>query len=483
MASPDCHLNFLFVDGREKRRKGVQAFINSRRIQNDTLKRNLATRSKAPVGWAEQPDGSSNIHKSALTLQRISSERIATPQSPSDTASEETKTLPQTPQSPSSPTDTEFKSLGVQSTPSPLASVERALIHVDPFANLPIQLDPLGQALYTFSIPFLTKEDYVTTLKNPALTRSIGIYPHYNSEVRVCATLFQTSAYLDGLRKSGVSHETIKWKFNLIQCVSRVISNEATRYGDDALNGVVLLLLIEAMTPGSQQCHLHARALIQLLSRRRKHDCLSDHIDVALAILTSKAQITYLDHLQPGLAGIEEAGVWEEEVDFAVKTLGGLSNWVRQTLREFYCSPKLKNSVFLQSIQDFGQPADDFVLSQQVFVLCYIAVALWGTQDVPKCIRFLQMLAARHEELGQDRSLPTILWICIRGTDDYKDLQFQAIRLIRVFHRLTDQTQSMLKSFLSGLCAVAHGSSIGVLLTESDCTTIYQEALTGLPCS
>jgi hypothetical protein len=461
----------------------VQSFINSRRLKTETLKRSLATRSRAPVGWAEHPRGSPDIEKSALALQKISSDRVAAPPSPSDTASENTKPLPQTSPSPSPPADTEHESPGALSTQSPLASVERALIHVDPFANLPIQLDPRGQALYSFGIPFLTEDDYATTLTNPALSRSIGIYPHYNSEVRLCSTLFQVSAYLDSLRKSGVSHETIKWKFNLIQCVNRVISNEATRYGDDALNGIVLLLLIEAMTPGSQHCHLHSRALIKLLSRRRKRSCLSDHIDVAVAILTSKAQITYLDRLQPGLAGIEEASAWKEEVDFAVTTLRGLSDWVRQTLRSSYCNPTLENSVFLQSIQDFGPPADDFVLSQQVFALCYIAVALWEIQDVPKCIAFLQALSARHEQLGQDRSLPTLLWICIRGTDDCKDLQFQALRLTRVFHRLTAKTQAMVRSFLSGLCGVVYGASIGVLLTEEDCTIIYQDAVAGLPCS
>jgi hypothetical protein len=267
----------------------------------------------------------------------------------------------------------------------------------------------------------------------------------------------------------------------LIQSVNRVISNEATRYGDDALNGIVLLLLIEAMTPGSQQCHLHSRALMQLIKGRGKRGCLSDHIDVGLAILTSKAQIAYLDHLQPGLAGIEEAWAWKWEVHFAVATLRGLSDWVLQNLRIFYFNPVLKNSVFLQSIQKFGQPTDTFELSQQIFVLCYVAVALWEIQDVPKCICILQALSARYDQLGQDRSLSNTLWVCIRGMDDNKDLQFQAIRLTRVFHRLTDETQSILRSFLTGLCRVVYGSSIGMLLTEQDYTTIHQEALAGLP--
>jgi hypothetical protein len=139
-------------------------------------------------------------------MQNISSDWLAASQSPSHTASQETESLPQTSPSPSPPADTEDELARAQPTQSPLASVGRALLHVDPFANLPIQLDQAGQALYSFSIPFLTDEEFATTLKNPALTQSIGIYSHYNSEVRVCATLLQASAYLDGVRKAGVSH-------------------------------------------------------------------------------------------------------------------------------------------------------------------------------------------------------------------------------------------------------------------------------------
>jgi hypothetical protein len=120
--------------------------------------------------------------------------------------------------------------------------------------------------------------------------------------------------------------------------------------------------------------------------------------------------------------------------------LRGLTDWIQQTLRIFNCAQMLKNSTFLRSIQEFGQPEDDFVLSQQIFILCYIAAVLWDIQNVPKCIHSLQKLSARHEQLGQAQYLPNILWACIRGIDGNKDLQFQALRLTRVFHRLTDET-------------------------------------------
>ena len=67
--------------------------------------------------------------------------------------------------------------------------------------------------------------------------------------------------------------------------------------GINALNGVISLLLFESMTLGSSQCHLRSRAVMQVPSHRASTGCLSDHVDVALAIITSKAQVLCLDHL------------------------------------------------------------------------------------------------------------------------------------------------------------------------------------------
>ena len=360
-------------------------------------------------------------------------------------------------------------------------SIQRQLIHVDPFANLPLRLDQSSQALYKFSIAFLTEDPFGTTFLNPALTKSVGLWPHYNSAIRVCATLLQASGFLDRVRGAGTSNQTIKWRCNLIQCLNRVLSDEATRYGDDALNGVVLMLLFEFMTPGSKQVCLHARALMHLLSHRGKQGCFSDYIDVGLAVLTSKAQIAYLDHLQPGQAGVDEVNAWRGEVDFALDTFRGLSDWIRQTLGTFYCNSILSNSAFLKSIQNFRKPTDVFELSQLTFSLCYIAIALWHIRDVLKCIHFLQTLSMHHDQLGPDRPLPNAVWICVRGTDDNLDLQCQAIRLLRVFHRLKPATQLMLRQFLTELCGVVNGTSIGVILADEDYASISRDALAGLP--
>jgi hypothetical protein len=481
MASSGGSPNFLFVDGREKKRRGVQSFINSRRLRNEVLRKSLATRSKAPVGWVEQPRSSVDLHIRSPTLRKVSSDQQADSSTPSHVAYQETKSSQSTDLEPPPSPSTDYILVSSLPTQSLLTAVERELIHIDPFANLPIRLDRLDQALYRFSMSFLTEERFQTSLTNPTLSRSVGLWSHYNSKIRFCATLLMASAYLDKTRSAGLSNQTIKWKVNLIRCLNRVISNDETRYGHDAVNGVVLLLLLEALTPGSPHIHLHSRALMQLFSRRGNRGFLSDHIDIGLAILTSKAQTTYLDHLQPGQAGIEEALTWKGEVDFTVATLRGLSDWVLQSQQHFYGNPVLRDSVLLQSIQKFNLPTDTFELSQQMFTLFYIAVVIWEVRnDIPRCIRFLQALSARHERLELDRPLPNTVWVCIRGIDDNKELQYQAIRLIRVFHRLTSKTQSMIRGFLTGLCGVVAGSSVGIILTGHIFMTINKEALAGL---
>jgi hypothetical protein len=484
MASNEDSSNFLFVEGRGKKRRGIQSFINSRRLRNEVLKKSLATRSNAPVGWVEQPRSSADLHTSGPSLRKASPDQQSDSPIPGDVTDDETESPLTTDLGLSSSTDTDYALASSPPAQSLLAAVERELIHVDPFANLPLQLDRLDQGLYRFSISFLTEEQFQTSLTNPTLSRAVGLWLHYNSQVRVCATLLITSAWLDKARSTGPSKQTIKWKVNLIRCLNRIISNEATRYGNDTVNGIVLLLLLEVLTPGSPHIHLHSRALMHLFSRRGSRGCLSDHIDVALAILTSKAQIAYLNHLQPGQAGIEEAMTWKEEVNFTVATLRDLSDWVLQSPRDFYGETALRDSVFLQSIREFNQPTDIFELSQQMFALWYIAVVIWeGREDSPKCIRFLQALSAHYQRLQPDQPFANTLWVCIRGIDDKNDhkLQYQAIRLLRVFHRLTDKIQSMIRSFLTGLCGVVAGSSIGVILTGHIFMAINEEALAGLP--
>src|SRR5277367_544280 len=86
MASSEGSPNFLFVDGREKKGRGIQSFINSRRLRNEALKKNLASRSKAPVGWVEQQRSSVDLHTRSPTLRKASSDQQSDSPTPSEVA-------------------------------------------------------------------------------------------------------------------------------------------------------------------------------------------------------------------------------------------------------------------------------------------------------------------------------------------------------------------------------------------------------------
>src|SRR5271170_2166075 len=131
MASSEGSPNFLFIDGREKKRRGIQSFINSRRLRNEALKKNLATRSKAPVGWVEQPRSSVDLHTRSPTLQADSP-------TPSEAAYVKTESSRSTDLEPSPSSDADYVLVSSPPTQSLSTAIERELIHVDPFANLPI---------------------------------------------------------------------------------------------------------------------------------------------------------------------------------------------------------------------------------------------------------------------------------------------------------------------------------------------------------
>jgi hypothetical protein len=478
MAPLEHNRNFMFLDGRRKDRKAVQSFINSGRSKSNVWHMSVTARSTAPLGWANKPQDTSAVglafcgqsatpRNSGLTSQVLLRTEFGYQESLERPDAEQARST----QSRSPPDSNEV-------TPSPLTSTGRKLISVDPFANLPIKLDHSSQSLYCFSIAFLTEDCFATTFTNPALTRAIGPSYHYNSEIRLCTTLLQASAYLDSIREGGTSKSTLQWKVASLQCLGRLISSPATRYGVDALNGAVSLLLFESMAPDSPQCYLHSRAVMQVLSHRAGTGCLSDHIDVALAIITSKAQVLYLDHLQASPAGLEEARLWNLEVDFLINTLRGLSEWVIHAQHVFSTGRKPVSGPLSELLQNnFDNPLDDFELSYQIFVLSYLSMVLWGCHDPANCTELLRIMSARHSKLDLGRTCSHAVWVCIQDMDGKWDLQFQAIRLTKVFHRLSRDMQFRVKSFFMGLCEAAIGLTLLVVLSEADFVRMRQEAI------
>ena len=375
-----------------------------------------------------------------------------------------------------------------------MKGLERDLIRVDPFSNLPLDLDPPSQALYRFSKIYLTDDRYTTSATNPALTAEKGLSIHYESEIRLCLTLAAASSYLDSVNPAGqgTSMQTIWWRSAAIRCLNGLIANSATRYCDDVLMGILVLLQFATMTPNSQQCHVHSRAIVQLLSHRDSAEDPEpqDHyMNVCIGIATTKAQIVYLDHLQPGKADMEEIQNWRSEVAIFINTLKGLSSWLQdahfdlQIYAETLDRHELTNSTTIhpQLTDIFHPPIDEFEFSNQIFLLFYLALSIQNHRTLQACTQFFHLLSIRLQRLGLKHQLQNAVWVCIQGVDDYHNYKREAIHMARVWHRLSEGTQAKVKDFLFGICRIVISNSTGITLSRDEYTTISKEALKGLP--
>ena len=75
--------------------------------------------------------------------------------------------------------------------------------------------------------------------------------------------LAATSAYIDSVSDHGVSVETMRWAAAGTSYVSQLISNPESRYGDDALVGILGMLNTEILAGNSESCHVHSRGFAQ----------------------------------------------------------------------------------------------------------------------------------------------------------------------------------------------------------------------------
>lgn len=484
MASNERPQSFIFLDSRTNNKKAVRSFINVDRSRRNAQQRLRTTRSTAPMGWAVQPkDKTPSLLDSHLSVSGNANEAPYQGQQDDSDGSEP---------SPASSTSLVITKTGAnqmyQGVQSLLNTAEREVFGIDPFANLSIRLGHRSQALYHFSIALLAEDEYSNTYTNVTMHRENGVSPHYSSETRLCTMLAQASTYLDFVTGKGMSTQTMWWRTAIIRCLNRLIRDPLTRYSDETLEIIETLLLFESLVPGSKQKRIHSRAMVQLQSHR-KSDVFSspslDNIHVSLLIVSSKAQIAYLDRPLAGAEGIDEAHAWKKEVDFFITTLKEITSWRDRVQDACYSNPFPIDFMLLQCIQYYGKPLDDFEASNQMFVLCYLALSLIGCRDHQDCRVFLQLLSAPQKlilrPLPPSRQLTDAVWYCIRGVEGYENWKREAIRLIRVFHRLSSQTQTKVKSSLIGVCETAGGLMPTVVMVEEDYTSITDEALAGLP--
>lgn len=444
----------MFVDGRRGHVSEIQSFIHQERLRKRT------PRSRAPLGWKIKPFVSQTEAGSAGRIDHGES---------------------------STNTELDIRE-AIPGNRSLLTTIEREVIHVDPFNSLPIALDDDGQSLYTFSTQHWESNSSSSTYNTPALVRSWGPFFPYETPLRLCTTLLATSAHLDSSHGTGVSIRTIRWKMTSIQTMNGLISDPVTRYGDEAMLGILTLLLNDALVPDNQkQSHIHSRALLQLVRRRRSPECYSmcvNYYAVALSILTSKASLAYLDHLGAEPADLEEVKLWKETIDFVVSTLRNLSGLVL----EMQQSPQhlltaYTDIAFLRLLQNMSQPRDEFESSRQIFILCYLVLLLRDYRETaPSCTYRIREIDSRYQGLDPEGGeLPNLFWVCMQCVDGDLGRKWKALLLTKVIHRVSDKTRSSVMVFLLGVLGAVIGSAEVPALSEGDFSNITNEALADLP--
>ncbi len=489
MSKPCCeyHRKLLFVDARNGDKDSIQSFINSHRCRNKSAawRKYRAAKPGAPIGWARKVQHTASSETHQITPSTLLPTYVSIDFCSLCEYIEDSRELnkPQRPSTQFSRTNL-ADSMGYKLSKSPLMMLERGLIHVDPFSHLPIALDRQAQELYRFSTTFLSQDCFYSRYHSPAMVRENGMASHVSSEMMLCQTLAGASTFLDYMNPTGweASTRTMQWESAAMQCLGRRIENPSTRYGDECLSGILSLLLRDALTPESPERHIHSRAMAQLLVHRESCGAVytdSDHLSSTMSILTLKSQTAYLDHVQPGRPGIEEVRVWTKNVVSFVENLRAMSAWIHHAQCTFSRAQILGNAALLQLLQTLTKyPFNEFESSNQSFVLCYLALSVTRHEDLLSCTTFLQSFSARLEQLGTDSALlRNAVWICVKGVGNHYNYKRDAIRMARVFHRLTESKQSEVKNFLAGVCT-PH-----ISLSEKDCNTIGRQALVGLPCN
>jgi len=152
--------------------------------------------------------------------------------------------------------------------------------------------------------------------------------PHIHKPL-LCSMLAVTSAHLNYVFGRGLFPDTLQWTVANVHCVNRLISIPETRYGDEALMGILSVLNVDILAGSGMNIEIHSRCLAKLLLRHHGglqslRDSQSTDLFVSFLLVTpaGKAQSAYLDHVTPG-----------EEMDhnLLILTLKSLVQWVVST--------------------------------------------------------------------------------------------------------------------------------------------------------
>lgn len=487
MASNEGPRTFIFLDGTKKghESKAVRSHVLRGFWKEERHRRIRGLLAKPPLSLPHRAGG--------RRRERSARDEVPTTAEPKDNVK---TSRSQAPKAQSEPTESR-----ITRTPKTVSQVaaaqnrakslpltiERDLIEIDPFDTLPLKLDRPGQALaHTNRILMLEPAAYGSWT---AFARQ-GLALTYTSKMVFCNSLSLTSAYLDANGGGGESCQTLMWKTTSISYLNQLIADPMTRYDFEVMAGIMGSLIFQMVNANFEACNTHSRGLAQLIRHRGGYHAsfgssAKDIYMLFVHVQMSKASIAYLDQIQPGAVGArDEVLEWKQEHDHFIAKMKELSLWVTQTQRLGNSNGSILGQSF-RWLSELLVPAHDvFIGAEQMFLLCYLALALHEHRDSAQAPEnFLQLLTENCQQLGPRFQLPNVLWIIFQDIDGASMRKYQALRLVRLMHRLSEKTKSKIEAFLSGIVIAGTGASTArqPVLTHDDLLVVSQEALAGLP--
>jgi hypothetical protein len=375
----------------------------------------------------------------------------------------------------------------VVATP-PVSWATRQLSALDPFFNFPVHLDPVAQYVVAISPDILQVLDPSVSYR---WIDAVGLPVAFKLETVLYMLLSTSGGILDGLRGEGPSADTVRFQNTALRSMAKLINDPATRFNDEVFAAVTCLLLpLDVSGEAGENVHVHSRAWARISRNRgglkslESADLEVDRYITFLSIFGSKGQISYLDRLD-GPDMFEDVEDWKREVNFFIRVLLALMSWQDVSL------PKVTDMASWQPAEGYfpraalycvANPQNEVERAYQMFTACYLSVALWESKDHPKTRQaLLQTFRAKFKKLGGQITLTNIIWILVDGIDGKRERKWQALRMIKVMHRLTVPTMSLVTLFLSGLLDPEVPPTELVKLTQGDLDIIGEEAVAGLP--
>lgn len=297
------------------------------------------------------------------------------------------------------------------------------------------------------------------------------------------------SAFVDLQRGRKLSQETMRWRGAGIRALNALIADPKTRYSDHVFMAIAGLMHSQTVydSDARLQMPVHSRGMAQVLKHRGGIEYMGHQLPPSIegyvsvvSITSSKAQIAHLDDIVTDPAGLGEIEDWKLEVNHVADVLSELSQWRKVTwLGQNDISNEYCQEVLNKLVDPVKVPANDVEDSHHLFILTFLALTRWTLRDKRdiwfECVREIESLT---QSLGKLSSLPNMSWSLMDSMNKRSHQKWQALRIIKVLHRLPTQQIIRIKKMFFALVT---GDTTATNLTPGGIVALRDDFMAGLP--